>query len=135
MVEQRLGLPLHLAVVDQTACHRLTPDEDVLGHGQVAHHIQLLMNDADAGVLGLGNVVERHRPTKILHCAAIPFINATQHFDQGGLAGAVFAHQGVHLTGAEVKIDPFQGVDTGEILLDALHTQDCFAHSNITFPI
>ena len=52
LVELALCLGLHSLVVDQTACHKLTADEHVLSHGQVVHHVQLLVDHADAGSLG-----------------------------------------------------------------------------------
>ena len=50
-------------------------------------------------------------------------VNAKEAFHQGGLTGAVFAHQGMDRTGPHGQIDTVQSLDTGEFLGNALHPQ------------
>jgi hypothetical protein len=47
--QQFLGsLILTFFIQEESARHRFPTDENILGHRQVLHHVQLLMYDADA---------------------------------------------------------------------------------------
>ena len=128
LVEQLAGLVVHFAVVDQAALHEFAADEYVLGHGQVVHHVQLLVNDDDARLLGLLGVVEFHLAPLVGDGAGILGVDAGQHLHQRGFARAVFAHQRVHLALAHLQIDVIQRVHAGERFVDALHRQYDFSH-------
>ena len=128
--QQGGGVPLHLAVVDKAAAHGLAPNKDVLRHRQVGHHVQFLVDDADAGPLGLADVLKVDRLPEQDDLAAVPWINACQHLHQRGFTGAVLAHQGVDLTGAQLKADALQRVDTGKPFINVLHLQDRLIHSH-----
>ena len=128
LLEQLARLGVHRGVLDEQAPARLAADKDVLGDGQVAHHVQLLVNDDDAGRLGLAGVVEFHLAALVGDGAGVLGVDARQHLHQRGLARAVFAHQRVHLTLADFEIDVVQGVHTRERLIDALHGQYDFSH-------
>ncbi len=52
LFEQLRGLAVELLLVQPEATARLAPDEDVLGHREVAHQVELLVDDRDAQVLG-----------------------------------------------------------------------------------
>ena len=136
LMEQLAGLLVHPGVVDQAALHELAADEDVLGHRQVVHHVQLLVNDDDARLLGLAGVVEFHLAPLVGDGAGILGVDAGQHLHQRGFARAVFTHQRVHLALAHLQIDVIQRVHAGERFVDALHRQYDFSHdtSSISIP-
>ena len=48
-------------------------------------------------------------------------VDAGEDLDQGRLAGAVLAHQGVDFAGVHPEVDPVQGEDAGELLADTAH--------------
>ena len=54
-------------------------------------------------------------------------VHAGQDLHQRRLAGAVLAHQRVHLAGAEVEVDAVERGDAGEALADALRPQSSSA--------
>ncbi len=63
---------------------------------------------------------------------AIAWDDAAQHLDQGRFAGAVFAHQSMHLAIVQVEIDLIQRMHAAVAFGDLFHTQDfCsdFSHS------
>ena len=70
-----------------------TAEEDVLCHGQVATHVQLLMNDRNAKGLRFfgGEFVDLL--AKELDVPAITRIHAAEDFHQGRFACAVFTQQ------------------------------------------
>ena len=133
LVKLTLCLFFHGLVVDQTALEELTANEHVLRYRQVIHHVQFLVDNADTGNLRFTDVAEAHLLTQILDGAAILLMDAAQHLDQCGFTGTVLAHQCVNFAGTQIKIDAPQRMHTGEILLDALHLQNCFAHSYSPF--
>ena len=93
---------------------RFPADEDVLGDGEVAHHIQLLVNDDDTGLLRLAGIVEFHFLPLKGDGAGILGIDAGEHLHQRGLSGAVFPHEGMDFPAADVKVHMIQRVDAGE---------------------
>ena len=60
------------------------------------------------------------------HLAVIGLVDAGEHLDQGGFAGAVFAQQCHHLTLADGDAYVIQGPDTGEAFADAPGLHDDF---------
>ena len=128
LVKQLAGLLVHFGVVDQSALHELPADEDILRHGQVVHHVQLLVNDHDARLLGLAGIVEFHLPALVGDDARILGIDAGEHLHQRGLARAVFTHQRVHLALAHLQIHVVQRMHAGKRFVDALHRQYDLSH-------
>ena len=93
-------------------------DDDIFAGGEVGEQVEFLIDDADAETLRVqrsgdfdGRAVERNG-------AAIGARGAGQNARQGALAGAVFAHQGVHFAGAEVEIRALERVDAAVALGD-----------------
>ena len=128
LLEQCLGVLHHLGIIDEGTLPGFPTDEDVLGHGQVVHHVQLLMDNADAHLLGIRDTIEVNRLTEIDDLAAVALVDAAEHLDQGGLTSTVFAHQRVYFAGTQFKLDTLQRMDTGEPLFDIFHLENDFAH-------
>ena len=59
-VEQRAGLAVHAAIVDEAeAADRLAAEEDVLGDAEIGLEVELLVHRDDAEGLGVGRVGDR----------------------------------------------------------------------------
>ena len=65
----------------------------------------------------------------VLDLAFVHLVNAEHTFHQGGLAGAVLAHQGHDRAGAELKPGMIQSFDAGKDLDDVSHDQTVLCHS------
>ena len=87
------------------------------------------MDNADTGILGLADIVVAYLFAEVFNGTAVTLVDTAKHLDQRGLTGAVFAHQCVNLACFQFEVNTLQRVNTGEVLLDALHLQNCFAHS------
>ena len=69
-----------------------------------AHHrdeVDLLVDGGDPGPLRLQRGGEAGRCSVVAQFAAVGPVDAGEDLDEGGLAGAVLAHEGVHLAGPE----------------------------------
>src|ERR1700680_583243 len=94
------------ASIDQRAGNqRLAAKKDVVGHAQFGDEIELLMNDRYASTLGIAYPAERYRVALHLDDALVARMHAGEDFHQGALAGAVLAHQRMHLAASEVEVD------------------------------
>ena len=94
--EEGLGLGVHRRSVDAaTATVRLAAHEDVLGHRQVGEQRGLLVDHRDARGLGGGGGGEVDVLAAEAEDAGVALVDAGHDLDQGRLAGAVLAHQGV----------------------------------------
>ena len=95
---------------------RVAAGKNVLGHRQIGAEVDLLVDGADAQALR----VQRGRGADGLaiqaHIALVGGVHAGQHFDEGGLARAVLAHEGVHFTGKQAQIDAREGPHGTELL-------------------
>ena len=79
-VEQRPGILDHFFVINPDSLFRLASDKNVLGHGQIPDHVQLLMNNNHAGILCL---------TRILKFYFLAFV--------GNRSGILFVYSGENL--------------------------------------
>ncbi len=118
-VEDLAGTAAHLRPVQRAARRaRGMADEDVLGHGERREEQEFLVDHGDSAVLRIARPIELARPPVDLHRAGVRLVRARHDADHGGLAGAVLAHQGMDLAGAQIEIDAFQHRDGAEGLLD-----------------
>ena len=104
----------------------ITAHIDVFADAALRNGLQLLMYHGDAAVQGIQGALDLNGLSLINHFALVHMINAEHAFHQGGLASAVFAHQGVDSAGAELKLCVVQRLDAGEGLDDATHFQTIF---------
>jgi hypothetical protein len=91
-------------LVEPPAAPRLAADEDVLRRGQVVHQVEFLMDDADAQLLGGARARDVDGLAIEAHLAAVFRVDAGEDLHQRGLAGAVLAHQRVHLVGQQLEV-------------------------------
>ena len=101
----------------------LAAEEDVLGGGEVRHQRQLLVDGADAEVVGLPRALDAHHAAVDLDRPRIPRHRAAQDLHQRRLARAVLAEQYVNFSLPNVEIDAVERDDAGERFADAGHPQ------------
>ena len=128
IIQNPLGFRLHGPVIHQAALHFFPAQEHVFRHIQVGAHIQLLMNDCHAQLLGLlgGQVVVGF--SEDLHRAAVSGVNTTEDLHQRGFACAVLPQKSHDLAGPQFKVNIVQGFDTRKALADPLHGNNGFVH-------
>ena len=116
----RGGAAARPAVDDQPGDARLAAEEDVVGDRQLGNEVEFLMDDGDAGGLGLARRWRSGpaRPSMLI-VAFIVGVDAGEDFHQRRLAGAVLAHQRVDFAGPQVEADVGKRGDAAEILADA----------------
>ena len=110
----------------------LAPQEDVLGDGQVRRQIEFLVDHADAEALGGPCAGDIGRRTFDGDHAGVCPVHPGQDLHQRGLAGAVLADQGVHLTRVELEMAVHERVDAREVLGDALHLNEGLGHDGVS---
>jgi hypothetical protein len=95
---QHLGrMTMHFRPPEESEARRSVPEADVLGHRPVGYEIDLLVDGADSGALGLLRCAELGGSPFEQDFARILAVSAGQHLDERGLAGAVLADEGHHL--------------------------------------
>ncbi len=115
------GARPHLAAVDPRAeAARLVTEEDVLGHAAFGNQVDFLVDRADARALRGTRAVERHGHAVDADLARIGLVKAGEDLDQRRLAGAVLAHQPVHLARAQRQRHAVQRAHDAERLADAV---------------
>jgi hypothetical protein len=118
--------PLHRA--DPLA--ELPPHEEIAGHRHQRHQCQVLVDRADSGRRCGAGRGELHRLALDQDLAGRRLVNARQHLDQGGLAGAVVPQQGMHLAAVGFERDVGQRDDAAEALAEVADLdQGRVAHS------
>ena len=127
--QQLAGLLVHIPDVQEPVA-RLGggPQEDVLGHGHVGADRDLLENRGDLPQLGSLRRLEAHRAAVQHDVTFVRAEHPAADVDQGGLASAVFAHQGVDLTLPDGEGDPREGLYAGEALGDPVELDEVLAH-------
>ena len=114
----------HGALLQDAEAGILLAEEHVGRDGEVAAEHDLLMHGVDA---------ERHRLMRGRQCCRLALPDdiaggarhdAGQKLDQGRLAGAVFADDGVDLAGLEGEIHRLQGVRAGIALFQPVQFED-----------
>ena len=103
---------------------RLAAKEDVLGRGQFGNQIEFLVDDRDAGALGVLNAREANRRALDPDLAVIVDVHAGEDLHQCRFAGAVLAHEGVDFAAPQVEVDVAQRRHAGEGFGDAFRFKD-----------
>ena len=122
VVDERLGAAVQVAVGDPQR-GGLPAYEDVLRDRQIGHHVELLMDDRDARLLGVADGTEPCGRALVLVDAGEGGVDAGDDLDQRRLPGAVLADEGVDLPWSEVQGDSFESLHAWEGLGDVLHVQ------------
>ena len=121
-VEQRLGVAADGFPIDRAgAIDRILFEEDVLRHGELGDQGDLLEDHLDPLPDGIAGVVHLRLAPGDADAAGILGIDPGEDLDQRRLAGAVLAHEGVHLAGLETEIDVLQRDHAREALADPGH--------------
>ena len=105
--------------------------QQVLLHGQRRHEIAVLMHHRDAGGLRFVRIVEAHRLAADLDLATVGRIDPGDDLDEGGLAGAVLAQQGVDLAAMQIEAHGIERPLPREILGDVAHRQQGNARTGV----
>ena len=81
----------------------------------------MLVHHADAQCIGIVGVLDRDHLAVLADLALFRLIEAEENRHQRGLAGAVFAQQGMNLTLAQLQGNVVIGDDTWELFGDVQH--------------
>ena len=98
-------------------------DVDVLGDGQVGHQVELLVDDADAALLGLLGVDGDEFLAVEHESAGVRGVDPGQQLHQRRLSGAVLPHECEDLAVPQGQVHVGEGPDAGEGLADSVHGQ------------
>ena len=113
---QGLGVLVHARSPQPAEPRRLPPEIDILGNREVSGQRQLLVDDADAELIGVGDAANPRRAAVDFDRARLRHVDPAEDFDQRRLARPVFTQQGVDLAAAELEIHAVQGRDRGKPL-------------------
>ena len=117
------------AVVHQLAAvHELHVEGEVLHHAQVGEDGEILVDDLDAEGDGLHGSEAREGTSADLDAARVGLVDAGDHLDEGGLAGAVLAGKAVNLPRADLEAHPLESLHSSEGLDDPLDPQNGIRH-------
>ena len=105
-----------------------TPKEDILRHGQMLAHVQLLVDDGDAKLLRLFRREISDLLAKNRDLALVARINAAENFHQRRFARAVFTEQRHDFAGAQIEGHVVQGFDARKKLADVGELNNCLLH-------
>ena len=112
-LEQFGAAPVHLAGVLEPAPARFAAQEDVVRHVQVGAEVELLVDEGHALLPGVPRVGQNGPRAGDFQFAPVRRDDAAQDLHQGALAGAILAHQHVHLPGKKVEIHLLQDLHVG----------------------
>jgi hypothetical protein len=118
---QRLvRLPVHAPEVDQAEpAAGFAAEEEIAGHAHQRDEVDLLVDGGDARLLGLQGRGEADRRAVVDDLARVRLVDAGENFDQGRLARAVLADEGVDFPGAGCEVHVGQCLHPGEDLAHA----------------
>ncbi len=126
------GQPHHLLPglvhLEHTVLGGFHPQHDVLQHREIMHQLEMLVHHADAQGVGVVGVAHLHGLAVLADLSPVGLVQAKQDAHQRGLAGAVFAQQGVNLSPPQLQRDVIIGADAGKILGDVEHFDDIVLH-------
>ena len=130
------GVRVHLQAVFVGEGHDLLPglrllqkaplaglhaQDDIVQHGEALHQLEVLVDHADAQVVGVVGVLNLHHPAVLLDGALLRPVQAEENAHQRGLAGAVLSQKRVDLTFLQLERNVVVGNDAGEPLGDIQH--------------
>src|SRR5664280_2883198 len=121
IVEELPRLGIQRPFIEEEPAVWLAADEDVLGHSEVVHEVQFLVDDADpqglCRVRARDLLIAPFDPDR----ARISLVDAGQDLHERRLARAVLANECVHLTGKEVEAGILERKHARKALADAGH--------------
>ena len=111
----------HGGGIDHPKAARLAAEKHVLHHRQLRNQVQFLMDDGDAGALGFDGVADLHGLAVDQDLARIGLVDAAQNLHERRFARAVFTHQRMNFTGADLEFDTLEHAHRTKRLADAPH--------------
>src|SRR5690606_24464346 len=97
---------------------------DVFADREVGAEVDLLVHRRDSGRLRIRCAAELTRDAFDADRARVDGVDARERLDEGRLACAVLAHEGVNFTGPQSEVDVVERFHTGEGDRDAPHLDD-----------
>ena len=91
-------------------------ERDVLKHGERRDQAEVLEDEADARLAGLGRRVDHGRNAVDQDLALVGDVDAVERLGERGLAGAVLAEQGVDFAAVQLEVDRVVGDQRAEAL-------------------
>ena len=128
-----LGLLVHSGVVQKAVLLDGASHENVICDRQLLDDVQLLVHAGDARLAGLDGVVEDHLLAVHVDLPLLRSVNAGEHLDQGGLAGAILADQAVDLSRPDANRHIFQCDDTRKTFGNVLQFDNVLTHGITSF--
>lgn len=128
VVQNLFGFAVHHRVVDKDAALVRPPDKDVVGHAQMAAHVELLHDDGDAELMRFGDRIDVDFFALDEDLALVGVVYAGQDLHQRRFAGAVLPHKAQDLTFVDIQVHMVQRLDAGEAFADAFHAEQFFRH-------
>ena len=130
LFQKSLGVLVHFGVVhggdNAVFLGGVAAQPDVFGHGTGRDGLQLLMHHGNATVQCIQGGGDVDLLPFVFDLAFVHLINAEHAFHQGGLAGAVFAHEGHDFAGAELQPGMVQRFYAREGFDHVFHDQTVF---------
>jgi len=115
------GLPLEHA----GAAAQLTAEEDVLEHRELGDEAGLLVHGADASLASLLGRESIDPLAQDRDLTGVGHLGSGPDLDEGRLAGAVLAHEGVDLAGEDLERNVVERNDPAVALVDAARGDEC----------
>jgi hypothetical protein len=116
--------PAHPRQVERAGPAPLSPQEDIARDVELRHQRMILVHNLNAQVPRIVGAADPDRLAVQLDAPPVQRVHTGEDLDQRGLAGAVLADDGVHLTALDPQIDVVEGKVTGEELADAYRLED-----------
>ena len=110
------GLAVHLVEVEERAAPGLVREEDALGHAQVVHQVELLVDRRHPALERSRRIPLRQRLAVEQDLAAGGLHRAGDALDQRGLAGSVRTQQAVHLGLQHLEVHALERLDPRVLL-------------------
>jgi hypothetical protein len=137
VLQNRQRVPDAAAVVlpaEEAERRRLLAEQDIRLDGQVGGEGQLLVDHGDPGPAGGRRPGGGERPVVESHGPGVWALGTTKDLHQGGLAGPVFADQGVNLAGQDGQVNACQRHGRAVALGDAGHPQVGGHREDVLYP-
>ena len=131
--EQLRRFGVHPAPVEQAVTPVFAAEKDVLGHRAEGNEVDLLIDGADAAVLGVLRRGEVDRLAAEDDRARVSAIGAGQHLDHRRFSGAVLADQRHHLARLDLERCGGQRLHPLEALVDVAHDEERSGHRYFRF--
>ena len=101
--------------------HRIAAAENIFSDAAVRDRLQFLMNHRDAPMQRVVRILDIHFFIVENNLSLIFFVDPEQTFHQCGFARAVFAHQGMHGSWADIQTDVIERFDAREAFTYIFH--------------